>query len=86
MEAFDAIDQRLAQMRGEPYTVQKARPGKYLFGRRKVREYGQGIARDNWFEVRFNDLWQGKKLRDLWQELPDMFENVSVKCYTNYLL
>lgn len=78
MAGFEAIDQQLAEIRGEgrPYAVQKAKPGKFLFGRRKVREYGKGVARDTWFQVKLNDELHGKKLTDLWKELPEMFDKV----------
>ena len=41
MDAFDNMDLKLAEIRGEPFNVQKAKPGKFLFGRRQVRQYGR---------------------------------------------
>ena len=34
------------------------------------------MANETWYDIKFNQQWQGKKLSDLWVELADMFETV----------
>lgn len=41
-----------------------------------MRQFKGGVAKYEWFEVKFSEHWRGQKLTDLWDELPEMFNNV----------
>ena len=52
-----------------PYDMNKL-IGRHIFGRRLLRQHNGTTATDEVYEVRFvNDLWDGRRLADLYDEL-----------------
>ena len=59
------------------YSIQKAPKGKYAFGRRQRRQFKNSVAQDEWFAAKLvEDSWQGKTLKDVWEDLPQMFDDL----------
>ena len=57
-----------------PYDMNKL-IGRHIFGRRLLRQYNGTTATDEVHEVRFvNDLWDGRRLADLYDELGQMWK------------
>ena len=51
--------------------------GRHIFGRRLLRQYNGTTATDEVHEVRFvNDLWDGRRLADLYDELGQMWKDL----------
>ncbi|KAK3100662.1 hypothetical protein FSP39_023320 [Pinctada imbricata] len=48
----------------------------YIVENTKQRTFKKTLATDTSFKVKFNEQWQGEKLRDLTGELHDMFDDV----------
>ena len=59
-----------------PYDMNKL-IGRHIFGRRLLRQYNGTTATDEVHEVRFvNDLWDGRRLADLYDELGQMWKDL----------
>ena len=48
----------------------------YTYGLKRQRVYAKNKAIDNTYQVKFNDQWQGEKLKDLNRDLHQMFDDV----------
>ena len=51
--------------------------GRHIFGRHLLRQYNGTTATDEVYEVRFvNDIWDGRRLADLYDELGQMWKDL----------
>jgi hypothetical protein len=50
--------------------------GRHLFGRRLVKRYENHVATDEVHEVQMGDIWNGRRLNELQEEMGIMWEDV----------